>query len=96
MESFPFRENSTTYQKVSAISCKYYYYCWIHIIDFSDPYYFVLCFKTVQQKNTEKQYLVIILLYRARYSEPQVNLRDELIVSNKFGLQLEIDRYSCK
>ena len=52
------------------------------------------CFKTVQQKNTEKQYLVIILLYRARSSEPQVNPRDQPIVFSEVGLQLKIDQYS--
>ena len=44
------------------------------------------CFKTVQQKNTEKQYLVIILLYRAQSYEPQVDSRDQLIVVNEVGL----------
>ena len=45
--------------------------------------------------NTEKQYLVIISLYRARPSEPQVDSRDQPIVVSDIGLQLEIDRCSC-
>ena len=43
MESFPFLENSTTYQNVSMISCKYYYYCWIYITDLK---------KIVKEANT--------------------------------------------
>ena len=50
----------------------------------------------LQQKNTEQQYLVIILLCRVRASEPQVDSRDHLIVVIEVGLWLEIDRYSCE
>ena len=44
------------------------------------------CLKILQEKNTEKQYLVIILLYRAQSYEPQVDSRDQLIVVNEVGL----------
>ena len=44
------------------------------------------CFKILQHKNREKQYLVIILLYRAQSSEPQVDSRDQPIVVNEVGL----------
>ena len=41
--------------------------------------------KILKYKNKEKQYLVIILLYRARASEPQVDLRDQPIVVSEVG-----------
>ena len=44
----------------------------------------------------ETYYLVIILLYRARASEPQVNSRYQLIVDSEVGLLLEIDQYYCE
>ena len=39
----------------------------------------------LQQKNIEKQYLVIILLYRARDSETQVGSRYQPIVVSEVG-----------
>ena len=44
------------------------------------------CLKNLQEKNTEKQYLVIIFFYRAQSYEPQVDSRDQLIVVNEVGL----------
>ena len=44
----------------------------------------------IQKKN-----LVVILLYQAQASEPQVDLRYQPIVVSEVGLYLEVDRYSC-
>ena len=40
----------------------------------------------LQQKITKQQYIVIIYVYRAEASEPQVNSRDHLIVVIVVGL----------
>ena len=44
------------------------------------------CFDFLQHKNTEQQYIVIICSYRAQASEPQVDLRYQLIVGSEVGL----------
>ena len=46
---------------------------------FHVTYYFVFMLEILQHKNTERQYLVIILLYRARASEPHFDSRDQPI-----------------
>ena len=40
----------------------------------------ISCFKILQHKKIEQQYIVIISLYWAQASEPQVDLRNRLIV----------------
>ena len=53
------------------------------------------CVKVLHHKNIETHYLVLILSYRVRASEPQVDSRDKTIVGSEVGLLSEIDRYSC-
>ena len=60
-ESFLFGISSTTFLKVSAISCKYFYYGWIHITDFSFTLLLVFGALILEQKNIEQNFLVIIL-----------------------------------
>ena len=80
-----FWEHIRTYWKVSTILFKYYYNCLIFITYFSCHLFFFML-KILQYKNTQKQYLVIILLYQAQASEPEVDLRDHLIVVSEVGL----------
>ena len=44
------------------------------------------CLKILQHKDTEKQHLVIILLYRAQASEQQADLRDQMIAVSEVDL----------
>ena len=60
---------------------------------FCATYYYYFMLEILQHKNAEKQHLVIISSYRARDSEPQVDLRDQPIVVSEVGLSMEIDRY---
>ena len=53
---------------------------------FNVTYYFVFVIEILQHKNTEKQYIVIILLYRAQASKTQVDSRDQPIVVSEVGL----------
>ena len=48
--------------------------------------YFVFMLEIFYHKDTKTHYLVIILLYQARGSEPQVVLRDYLIVSVSYTI----------
>ena len=80
-------------------------YVWYHanitIIDGFISQIFVLlillflCFKILQYKKNEQQYLVILLLYPAQASETQVDLRDQPIVVSEVSLLLETHQYSC-
>ena len=47
---------------------------------------FFSCLKFLYDKNTEKQYLVIISSYRARAYEPQVDSRYQATVGGEVGL----------
>ena len=48
---FLFGKCSTTFQKVSAISCEYYYYVWVYITDF--PFYLLLGIHVLIFYNTK-------------------------------------------
>ena len=64
--SFLFGGNSTAFQKLSAISCKYYYYCWIHITDFLCyllSSFYALIFTAQKYRTTISSYYCAIVVW---------------------------------
>ena len=93
MALFFIEEISTIFEKVNAISCKYYYHSWIHITDCLCS--LLLGFTEIMFYSTKVQNSIIQLLFciPGMSAEPKVNFRAKIIVVIKIGLLLEIDWY---
>ena len=87
-ESFLFGKNSTTFRKVRAIFCKYYFYRWIYVTDFSCYLllFIILYFFIAHKYGTRisSNYFFIA----GASAELQVYSRVKVIVVSEVGLLL--------